>query len=345
MKKAIRDTALHTLARDGWMVFLAFALWLALASLASSAWSDGRVEVAVPASHIIAEDDIAYVTLGALAESIETDDETFKAALLDLPIIDAPQPGDSSRFNSINILQAARRANLDYRRISLIGSRQTEVFGPGQTVDMDRMIDAIQADILRESGWSLDELSMRVLSSPPEQVWLPPGDVKLYINRVTPHFQGNARFEVEFYIDRVQVDKAIFLVSSERRRTVMVPVDDMKRGDVIGPDDLQERIIYVDNEALDKQIAGDLDDLVGSRVKTSLRKNEPIKWFALESNYVLRHGSVVTMIIRHNGLTMHAQAEAQKRAAPGDVIPVKAEATGQVVMARVLDRDLVELIN
>lgn len=315
---------------------------IAVAALCASASAKELTVLHLPESFVIADTEVVSVTLGALADSIEGGDPAFIQTLNDLEITVSPKPGEQKSISDVNVLHAIRSARLDYLNIDLRGAKRTQIFGAGQTIAMDDMIDAIQQQILRETGWSKDELSMRVLSSPAQTLWLPPGEVKLFVNPVSKQIQGAARYELECYIDRILVDKGVFIVASEHRRTLLVPRDDLKRGHVIQENDLLERVVFIDNEALDRQIISDKDELIGARCKTPLRRNEPIKYFSLESNLVVRHGSPVTMIVRQNGMTMHTLAKAQQRGAPGDVIPVKTNSTQQVVMAKIINGDLVE---
>ncbi|MDP8243642.1 MAG: flagellar basal body P-ring formation chaperone FlgA [Candidatus Hinthialibacter antarcticus] len=319
-----------------------FGAFIAAAALCSTASAKERTAIHLPESFVIADEEILSVTLGALVDSIAGGEPAFIQELSDLQITVAPKPGEQKSISNVNILHEIRKAKLDYMSIDLRGAIRTNIFGAGQMVSMDDMIDAIQKQILRETGWGKDELSMRVLSSPTQILWLPPGDVTLFVNPVSKQIQGASRYEVECYIERLQVNKAIFIVASEHRRTILVPKDDLKRGHVIQESDLIERVVFIDNESLDRQIVSDKEELIGARCKMPLSRNDPIKLFSLESNLVLRHGSPVTMIVRQNGMTMHTLAKAQKRAAPGDVIPVKTNITGQVVMAKVISRDLVE---
>ncbi len=332
---------MNTLSRNLATALMMIGLCAAL-SADSAEEVNSRVVIELPETHVIAKETITSVTLGALANSIVGTDPAFINQLNNLQVTLAPKPGEDKTVSNVNILHEIRKAKLDYMRVTLRGTIRTRIYGVGQTVEMDAMIDAIQKQILQETGWSEDELSMRVLSSPAQQLWLPPGDVELFVNPVSKQIQGSSRYEIECYIDRLMVEKAIFIVASEHRRTILVPKDDLKRGHVIQASDLIERVVYIDNESLDRQIVGDKDELIGARCKIDLARNDPIKYFALESNLVLRHGSPVTMIVRQNGMTMHTLAKAQKRAAPGDVIPVKTNSTGQIVMAKVINRDLVE---
>lgn len=320
-----------------------FGALIAAVAFCSSVNATERTEIQLPETYEIAKDDILSVTLGALADSIKGNPAMVEA-LTNLEVSVAPKPGEMKGLSNVNVLYEIRKAKLDYLSIDLRGAKRTQVYGIGQTVATDRMIDAIQKEILQQTGWSKDELSMRILSSPTQKLWLPPGEVTLFVNPVSKQIQGSSRYEVECYINRIMIDKAVFIVAVEHRRTLFVPKDDLKRGHVITDNDLLERVVYIDNDALDRQIIGDKTELIGARCKTPITRNDPIKYFSLESNLVLRHGSPVTMIVRQNGMTMHTLAKAQKRAAPGDVIPVKAESTGQVVMAKVINRDLVELV-
>ncbi|MBI1389652.1 MAG: flagellar basal body P-ring formation protein FlgA [bacterium] len=329
------------------ITFRAALLTLAAAlTLAPAAQAELREKtiVRLPERFIVDGEHSPQILLGELAEKIEGGDPALCEALRKLPVAEVPESGEKGRLSPIKVLRDIRAAGLDYLSVDLQGARLIEVFGDGQTIAPATMVEELKKHILRESGWTEDEVSMRVLSSPAETVWLPTGEVGMYVNRLTDQYQGTARYDVEFYINQIQVGKAPFIVATEHKRTVYVPTGNLNRGDVISAGDLGQRVIYVDNQQIDQQLADDPEALVGSRVKTPLHKNEPIRWFEIETNFVLQRGNKATMVVRTGGLTMHTSVKAEKRAALGDVIPVKTEDTKQIVFAKVLASDLVEFV-
>jgi flagella basal body P-ring formation protein FlgA len=133
-------------------------------------------------------------------------------------------------------------------------------------------------------------------------------------------------------------------VTVQRQRKVYVPVRDLQRGEVITPADLEEREMLVDNEARDRQLLENPQEIYGHRARTTIRRNDPIKTFSVETNYILQRGDLVQVLVREKGMTLQTTGQAQSRGAVGEVIPIKATATGKLVRGKVLSRNLVELV-
>lgn len=317
---------------------------LSVLLLSGLAQARETLTITMPKKHIVASEEIYQVTLGALAQSFQTKGATPSAKLTNLVITETPKPGEEKLSSQNHVLRSIRAAQLPFTHIRFDGPTTFPIYGPGQAIPMERMVQEIEDYLLAQSGWPRDELVMRIISAPEDGVWLPPGEVDIAVTSVNNYLHGTRRYEMQFFIDQLLVDKAPFIVSVFHRRKIYVPLQNMERGEVIGPDSIIERYVEIDNPKEDEQLVGRYEDLVGQRARTDLHAHQPIKQHQLETNYILRRGDRVELIVKHNGLTMQTAATMLKRAAPGQVVPIKAATTGQVVKGRVLNRDQVLLV-
>ncbi|MGI6455255.1 MAG: flagellar basal body P-ring formation chaperone FlgA [bacterium] len=333
------------------MRFFPVLLLLSIASMMSetSAFAVVRMQektkIQLVDEYIETDSGAERISLAKLARSIDSSDPALVEQLQQLPVIDVPKPGERIRLGKHQVLFKIRTAGFDYHQIDLQGESVITVYGPGQKVTIEEMIEAIKEDILQDSGWTESELVLQVLSTPARHTWLPAADFEMMVERTGPMIHGSNRYEVQFFVNHVLVDKAVFLVKVLHERPVFVAARPIQRGEVIQAQDITSRMVMVDNEARDQQMVSNVQDIVGQRARIPIAKNEEVRTYSLETNYLLRRGDLVQVLVKNNGITMQTLGLAQTRGAVGDVIPVKAQGTGKLLKAKVLSRNLVELVS
>ena len=323
-----------------WAIWL--CAWIFAPILANA--GESKTQIQLPSEYIVKSPTAESIRLGDLAEQIQCNNEETRQALADLVLMDAPHEGDVQRLAQHQVLHAIRSAGHDFFDVTFTGAKLIDVHGPGQKVTMKVMVDAIQKSILESSGIPDDELSMQILSAPKQEPWLPPQPYTIFVQRLNPRLLGTSRYAVRFLIDQVMAHEEQFITNVARKKRVYIPLVALKRGEVIQPHNVREEIQLIDKEQLDLLYVDSLDDLVGMRCRVNIREYEPVKWTSLETNYVLKRGDPVQMVVRNGALVMHTLVKAYDRGAPGDVISVKADGTGKIVKARVINRNLVEKI-
>lgn len=321
----------------------AAAAWVVLGSLcAMAAAADPQAVVRLPERYTAPADAGETIRLGALAEAVVSDDPALRLKLQALEVMDTPPSGEIRRLAQHQVVMAMRVAGIDFYRVGFEGARLIEVRGPGQTVPLRAMVEAIQRKILAETGWNPEEISLQILSAPTREPWLPAGRLEMTVERVNRQILGSTRYTVRFLIGKIMVEEVQFIAHVARKRMVFFPVGNPKRGDVITEDSIRGEIQLIDGEHLDRLYAGSADELIGKRFRVDPKPYEPIRYNALETNFVVRRGDRVQMIVRDGGFVLRTSAVVQERAAPGDVVPVKAAVTGMVLKARVINKNLVE---
>lgn len=316
-----------------------------LLTLTGSVWAvEERTRIELPEQFIIADASISEVTLGSLAVAITAKTPELTRQLENLVVSESPEPGETKRVSRNHIIRQIRVAQLPFYEIDVHGNSTFDLYGPGQNVSVDKIVRALNRSILQETGWPEDELVMRVNMAPSQDLWLPPGQIEVAFDRYRDNRLGSTRVEASFYINRIQVEKVSLGVTIERKRTIPVLARDMKRGEVIGPDDVIERVVFIKSEHEDERLIDDPQMLVGNKIRYAVNQHEPVTSQNLETNYILRRGDLVEVILSNGGLMMSTQAKARDRAAPGQIILVETIQTGKVIKARVINRNQVEWI-
>ncbi len=325
-----------------WIVFsLTFSMIVLFAGLNSSAEQPEKTTIFLKEEYVVPKDATGEIKIGDVAKSIQAPDLELKQKLAELEVMEAPKPGEKDRLPSNYIILAVRRAGYPYHQLYLEGASTINVYGPGKHVTVQEMIEAIYEDVKKDTDWDKDELILRVISVPPRDCWLPDKPMEMVVERsnLTPY--GTSRYEIQFFVDNILKEKVPFVVSVQRQRKAWVPTRTLQRGEVVQEEDLREKILVFDSAIEDDQVVDNKEKLIGKRCRTAIRKNQPIKWHTLETNYIMKRGDLANMIIRNNGMTMVTSVKVQDRCAVGDVVHVKTAQTGHTVKAKVLNRKYV----
>jgi flagella basal body P-ring formation protein FlgA len=305
--------------------------------------NDELTWIQLPKEHIASGTDTA-VYLYEVAETIKGNDADFISKLLPVPVMETPEPGSHQRLANHQIILALRKAGLDTLHIRFAGNKLVDVYGPGQSISRKDMVDAIEQRVMRDTGLNADDLQLQVISSPPYDAWLKPGEFDMQVDRVNPNVLGTSRYNVRFVQDRIVTHDEAFLVNVSRKREVFMPVDNLPRGTVMEPEYIRKEVKFIDQEAKDKLYVDNIDDIVGKKIRNTLRQSDIITWNILETNYIVNRGATVRAVLSSDKFTMQTTAKTESRGAPGDIIPIKMELTGKVLNAKVLTHDMVEII-
>jgi len=315
------------------------------ASITAEVKEKPKTHIRLPKEYAVQERKEKRILLGELAEEIKAPDAESAKKLARVEVMDTPQAGEHKRISQPQILLAMRLSGYDYLNVILEGASTIEVYGPGFRVSVQDMVKAICRKAQKETGWSDDELVIRILNAPNQDAWLPGKPAEIIVDRLQPMILGTSRFEVGFYIDKILVAKVPFEVSVSHKRKVYYPTRQINPEDVIRAGDLREEVTLIDQVQYDDMYVDNKEDLIGRRTRTQLNRREPIRWQYLETNYILKQGDIVQMLIRNQGFSLQTMAQVQMRAAVGDVILVKTVGTNRLVKAKVVSSNLVEMVS
>lgn len=324
--------------------FINAAMLLLLASIADAKSNKDMTWLQLPKEYIVSGTN-TVIYLHEIVDTIKGGNADYIAQILPVPVMETPEPGTHRRLAHHQIILALRQAGFDTLDIRFEGNQLVEVYGPGQKISRTEMVDAIESKIERETGLTADEFRLQVVSSPPYDSWLKPGEYEIDVDRVNPSVLGTSRYNVRFIQDRIMEKEEAFLVNIARKREVYMPVDNLGRGTVIRPEFIHKEIRFVDQEVKDKLYVDDINEIIGKKSRNNLRQTDIITWNMLETNYVVNRGETVRAMINSDKFTMQTTAKTESRGAPGDIIPIKMELTGKILNARVMNGNLVEIVS
>ena len=120
---------------------------------------------------------------------------------------------------------------------------------------------------------------------------------------------------------------------------MVVSTRQLERGEVIGDADvaIQKR----DLAQIAGRVARSLDEVLGKRVKSSIRGNNPVRGDQLERLPVVTSGQLVTIIAENQTLRLTAPGKARSNGAEGDRVMVQNLNSLKELSGRVIDANTV----
>ncbi len=304
---------------------------------------DDYTWIQLPKKHIVSGTS-TVLYLSDIADTIKSPDAEFIKEIITVPLMEVPEPGTHRRLAHHQIILALRKAHIDTLTIQFLGNKLVDVYGPGQKITREDMVEAVEQHIRKETGASPERMRLQVISSPANDAWLPPGEYEIHVERVNPNLLGTSRYNIRFLQDRIVIDEMAILANVAKKRNVYMPVTNLSRGTVIQPDHLRKEVRFIDQETKDKLYISSPGEIIGKKCRNHIRNTEILTRNMLETNYVVNRGEVVRAMLNNDKFTLQTTAKAESRGAPGDIIPIKMEVTGKVMNARVLNSQVVEIV-
>ncbi|HOE10308.1 MAG TPA: flagellar basal body P-ring formation chaperone FlgA [bacterium] len=303
-----------------------------------------RIVIELPASCVIAQATMQVVTVGDLAQSITGGSEEERQALRAVPVTKVPNPGESLICTSSRIIAAARQNGFDeFRRISFDGPRNFKIFGLGQTVSADTLAERIMRDIMQEFNWDPKELSVRVLSLP-NDLRLPPGDVRIQVYRTSPQRYGTVQYDLTILLNDNEYMHRTLIVEIAHRRNVFVFRNNKPAGSMVTLQDVDVQTRYVRSEREDEYTISDPRELVGRKLGRTVNPGITVTRDLFARTYLIPRGQVVSVVVQNGNLRMNIRGKTEQNANIGDIIRVRNLFNNKIVQARVVDANTVEMI-
>lgn len=328
-------------------IAITFLISSLLALRAAGVWAADRPEpirISLPASYEVTDSSAAVVTIGDLTEGISGASEAEHETLRAIPVVQVPQPGKSVRCSSTRLLAAARMGGFEeYGRLRFEGPRNFHVYGLGQTITKEHLVEKITEDIIQDFEWDPKELSIRILSFP-DQLRLPPGEVQLDIYRTSPRRYGSVQYDLSVLIDSEEFLHRGVIVSIAHRRDVFVFRKNKEAGSIVTLQDINVQIRYIRSERDDQYTISNPRELIGRKLARSVNRGVTVTRNLFARTYLMTRGKTVSMVVRRGSIRMDVHARAMQNGNVGDVIRVRNLFNNKTARARIVDANTVEIL-
>lgn len=307
-------------------------IWLAL-GLAQNA---GALEINFkPAASV----NDSVIRLGDLAAFDEQSEMT--RALASLTVGQSPSPGEKTSLGSLSIKNYLVSSQSLPGNIRWTGSPTVAVTRLGLSIGPDR-IQAIIAKYIDHNKSNLPEAEIRFIpSSLPLPFTLPTGDLTYEVIPSNPGVINSSRFSIIFRVDNKVVKNMSVRGKVEALASVVIAGQALRKGCILGPEHLSQTVLDI-SSINDPEL--DQTQLLGKRLRRSLRAGSPIQLSMVESLPVVHRGERVKIVITSGPLRITASGLAHSDGIVNQMIQVQNSSSNKMIHCRVAAPGLVEVM-
>ena len=176
----------------------------------------------------------------------------------------------------------------------------------------------------------------------PERIFLPSNNIYFDIKLNFKRSLGNFSFPVRIFVDKKLICSFWAKLTIAQMISVVIAKENIKRGEIITKDKitLERKII---SRSL-RDIAVDLEDVLGKEAKKYIKKGEIIKLCYLKMPYMIKKGEKVDLIYSSDSLFVKTIGLAKKSGYKGEIIPVINIDSKKIIYGKVIKPGVV-LVN
>ncbi len=234
---------------------------------------------------------------------------------------------------------------LGYTDVSIAGPKTLRVSRRSKLLDNRRVLDMVRAHV-RSALAGVDEDARVDFVRRLEPVRIPAGrysmDLRFEADPNNPDYLGDSDLRLVAEIDGVVEEIARIPVRISRRVQLLRLARNVRRGEVIGRDDLafEDRTV----SQLGPQLFYRLEDVVGLIAVRDLKSGSEIMKTDIKARPVIRKDDLVSVRARKGALQVETLCQALQDGAPGDRILFKNLSSERTVEAVVVDRQIAEIV-
>lgn len=139
-------------------------------------------------------------------------------------------------------------------------------------------------------------------------------------SRMEPPYRGRVAVTVSLFAGERLIKRAIVSPYVQVGEDVVVASRDLRRGDILSERDLQ--VVERDQARLSRGFFGEIEDLVGSRMKRGVRRGKVIVASATEEVPVVERGDRVVVVLQSGPMKLQSIGRAQEAGVIGQWIRV-----------------------
>lgn len=166
------------------------------------------------------------------------------------------------------------------------------------------------------------------------------GRLRWEITPSSPRLLDSHRFNLILRSDGKVVKNMTLSIDLEALAPVAIAADDLPRGTILTPEDLT--MVTMDLATL-RSPCLDAQELVGKKLRRSIRMGAPFMLSALETPPLVKRGDMVTITASKGSLTVTARGLAQENGSADDTIRVKNINSQKEIFCRVTAPSAVEV--
>lgn len=276
------------------------------------------------------EVDREHLSLGDLAQDVG-------AELGDLSFGYAPYPGHVRWLSRAEVVSALHRAGQDGLRVEM--ADKILVTRASQRLSKEAVRDAVAAYLASSHPqFRFELLELEV----PQDIALPAGRLELRVESANTLTRlDGVTLKLAITIDG-KVDRSQWVrVRARARGSVVVASRPVSYGEALNRSNLD--LVEKDLTELDGLLT-DIDQVAGAIAKRGLQTGDILSSRDFQEPVLIKRGDLVTVVARVHNLTVSASARARDSGGRGDLIVVQNLDSKQLVEARVIGANRVEVV-
>lgn len=195
-------------------------------------------------------------------------------------------------------------------------------------------VEGVLTQYLVRQSQRLPHVDLRFKSiALPQPFKVPAGRLEHQVIPAKPGVIGSRRVTLLSRVDGRTVSNQSIRIELEALARVAVANATLRRGTMLGADNVSLR--YQDISRLEKPIFS-LDEIVGKRLKRSVRLGEPLERHRVEFPPVVKRGDRVVIRAQSAGLLLTAAGEARQDGRSGETIRVRNSSSQKTILCRVV---------
>ncbi len=224
--------------------------------------------------------------------------------------------------------------------IMVYGATQQPAAKASQLIDQQDM-EQILGDYLTEQSALLPHVDLRFKSiTLPDPYQIPAGRVTHQVIPAKPGVVGSRRMTLMTRVDGQIVSNQSVRVELEALAEIVVAAGVLRRGAVLDSGNVELRY---QNISRVKNPIYSMTEIVGKRLKRSVRLGEPLQRNQVEFPPVIKRGERVVIQAQRQGLTLSAAGEAKQDGRTGEAIRVMNSNSRKEVLCQVVAPGLVKV--
>lgn len=208
----------------------------------------------------------------------------------------------------------------------------------GQLISQQEM-EQVLNDYLTDESARLPQVELRFTSvTLPKPFRVPQGQIEHQVIPAKPGVIGSRRVTLLTRVDGKIASNLSIRIELEALAEILVAANNLRRGKVIGPQDISRQ--QQDISKLKQPLFAE-DEILGKRLKRSLRLGQPLLRKQVEFPPLIKRGDRVVIQAQGFGLRLSAAGEAKQNGLLDETIRVMNTGSRKEVLCRVLAPGLV----
>ncbi len=220
------------------------------------------------------------------------------------------------------------------------GASKQSASNTSQLINQQEM-EQILGDYLAEQSMLLPHIDLRFKSvTLPKPYQVPAGRISHQVIPAKPGAIGSRRMTLMTRVNGQIISNQSIRVELEALAEVAVSTSSLRRGEILDAGNLELR--YQDVSRLKEPFFA-LENIIGKRLKRSVRLGEPLQTNQVEFPPLIKRGERVVIHAQSMGLTLSAAGEAKQDGRAGEAIRVMNSNSRKEVLCQVVAPGLVKV--